>query len=120
MNVLKTKKTQASESTNPALTTGGFVGGKLIRSPFFLQMPRSLAEIISTAKDDEQSIPTNGSILRRLEGRDMLIGRAGSDIFIGGLDGDSFSYGAVFDQLFIEALANALTQSPMSTRTKIR
>jgi Ca2+-binding RTX toxin-like protein len=49
----------------------------------------------------------------------MLIGRAGSDIFIGGLDGDRFSGGGVFDQLLIKALANELTQSPMSTRTKI-
>jgi hypothetical protein len=82
-------------------------------------MPRSLAEIIRTAEDDESSIPTNGSILGRLEGQDMLIGRAGSDIFIGGLDGDSFSSKAVFAQLFIKVLANELTQSPISSRTNI-
>lgn len=111
MNVPKKKKTQASESTSLALTPSGFVGGRLTCSPFFLQMPRSL--------DDESSITTNRSILRRLEGQDMLIGRAGSDIFIGGLDGDRFSGGGVFDQLLIKALANELTQSPMSTRTKI-
>ncbi len=110
MNVPKKKKTQASESTSLALTTSGFVGDGLTRSPFLLQMPRLLAEIISTAEDDEPSITTNGSILKRLEGQDMLISRAGSDIFSGG---------AVFDQLFIKALANELTQSPMSTRRKI-
>jgi hypothetical protein len=119
MNVPKKKKTQASESTSLALTPSGFVGGRLTCSPFFLQMPRSLAEIIRTAEDDESSIPTNGSILGRLEGQDMLIGRAGSDIFIGGLDGDSFSSKAVFAQLFIKVLANELTQSPMSSRTNI-
>jgi hypothetical protein len=119
MNVPKKKKTQASESTSLALTPSGFVGGRLTCSPFFLQMPRSLAEIIRTAEDDESSITTNRSILRRLEGQDMLIGCAGSDIFIGGLDGDRFSSGGVFDQLLIKALANELTQSPMSTRTKI-
>lgn len=119
MNVSKKKKTQASESTSLALTTSGFVGGRLTRSPFFLQMPMSLAEIIGTAEDNESSITANGSILRRLEGQDILIGPAASDIFIGGLDGERFSSGAVFDQLFIKALANKLTQSPMSTRTKI-
>jgi hypothetical protein len=119
MNVPKKKKTEASESTSRALTPSGFVGGRLTCSPFFLQMPRSLAEIIRTAEDDESSIPTNGSILGRLEGQDMLIGRAGSDIFIGGFDGDSFSSKAVFAQLFIKVLANELTQSPMSSRTNI-
>ena len=123
MNVSKKKKTQASESTSLALTTSntptGFVGDGLTRSSFFLQMPKSLAEIIGTAKDDELSITTNGSLLRRLEAQDLLIGRAGSDIFIGGFDGACFSAGAVFDQLFIKALANELTQSLMSTRTKI-